>query len=352
MAWTVGLDRRSGVFALTVALLLGCGDREAGTEGTGTTTGVTSATSTTAGASSDATTDATETADASTSSDASTSTTEAPTTEEPTTTTEAPTTEEPTTSTTDPFTTTGKPSWDFGPSDCQSTIDLVFVMDVSTSMDAILEKLEAEIATVDAAIKAIDVGEPLTPRYGLVVFVDDTAIVNSGMAYTDVADIQAEFNSWYTFAQGNTQVSGLGTNTDWPENTLDALYLAADGFAWGPVDDTLRLIIHTTDDTFGEKPAVQSGVAIQRTYLETVLLLQSREIRVFSFADSDNTGGPFNNQDVSAGFFKPYKGNTEIPLATDGGAFNINQVLSNTLSLSAAINESVEQSLCKQYIPQ
>ncbi len=260
-------------------------------------------------------------------------------------------------STDDPFETAGSDSFTSGfgtggDDDCQTQVDLVFVMDVSTSMGPILAKLEAEIATVDAAIKALDLGAPITPRYGLIVFVDDTKLIASGEPLPDVALIQSHFNTWYTFTQGNTQTSGMGSNNDWPENTLDALYQAADEFQWGDIEDTLRLVIHTTDDTFGEKPAIQSGVPIQRTYLETVSLLQTRQIRVFSFADNDMTGGPFNNEDVSAGFFTPYKGNTEIPVATDGGAFNINDVLDNSLSLSAAINDSVEQSLCKQYIPQ
>ena len=53
----------------------------------------------------------------------------------------------------------------------------------------------------------------------------------------------------------------------------------------------------------------------------------------------------------SAGFFSPYKGKTAIPEATAGGAFNINLVLADQLSLSAAINDSVAASLCQDYIP-
>ena len=96
---------------------------------------------------------------------------------------------------------------------------------------------------------------------------------------------------------------------------------------------------------------MQSGVPIQHTYDETVLSLQDRQVRVFSFADNDMTGGAGDNEDVSMGFFTPYNGKTPIPEATDGGAFNINLVNKNELSLSAAINDSVEQSLCEQYIP-
>ena len=233
---------------------------------------------------------------------------------------------------------------------CQQNIDLVFVMDVSTSMAGVLQKLENEILVVDAAIKALEVQPSV--NYGLVVFVDDAKIINNGAPYADVQLLKNDFNFYWNFTQSNQQANGGGSNGDWPENTIDALYLAAFGFQWRPVEDTLRLIIHTTDDTFGDKGAVQSGVTVMHSYDETVAGLQERQIRVFSFADNDKTGGPGNNQDVSMGFFTPYNGKTPIPEATDGGAFNINEVNSGQLSLSAAINQSVEESLCMIYIPQ
>src|SRR5690606_29570181 len=145
---------------------------------------------------------------------------------------------------------------------------------------------------------------------------------------------------------------GQGSNGDWPENTLDALYMAAYGFQWRPTGSTLRMIIHTTDDTFGDKGAVQSGEVIQHSYDETVLGLQEREIRVFSLAANDRPGGPATNQGLSLGFCPPYQGTTPTPAAPAGGAFNINRPLANQLSLSAATGASVEDSLCSQYIPQ
>lgn len=239
---------------------------------------------------------------------------------------------------------------DTGDATCKQQIDIVFVMDVSTSMITLLQKLEDEILTVDAKLKSLDVLPDI--RYGLVVFVDDTQIINGGAPYADVQTLKQDFNKWWNFTQSNSQVNGGGQNGDWPENTLDALFTAAGAFQWRPMAQTLRMVIHCTDDTFGEKGAVQSGIPIQRTYDETVQALQDREIRVFAFADNDMTGGPGNNQDVSMGFFTPYKGKTPIPEATDGGAFNINLVLANQLSLSVAINDSVEASLCQDYIPQ
>lgn len=254
----------------------------------------------------------------------------------------------------DPFTTSvGDTTFDsFGESgntNCKQQIDIVFVMDVSTSMLALLQKLEDEILTVDAKLKSLDVLPDV--HYGLVVFVDDTLIINGGAPYADVQTLKQDFNKWWNFTQSNSQVNGGGFNNDWPENSIDALFTGAGAFQWRAMEDTLRMVIHCTDDTFGEKGAVQSGLAIQHTYDETVLALQDREVRVFAFADNDMTGGPGDNQDVSMGFFTPYNGKTPIPDATDGGAFNINLVLANQLSLNAAINDSVEATLCQDYIP-
>ena len=256
----------------------------------------------------------------------------------------------------DPFTTSASETTAGGSGDttagdplCKQQIDIVFSMDVSTSMYEVLQKLEDEILTVDAKLKSLDVLPDV--HYGLVVFVDDSKIINMGAPYADVQTLKQDFNFWWKFTQSNAQVNGGGSNGDWPENSIDALYTAAYAFQWRPLETTLRLVIHCTDDTFGDKGANQSGEVVQHSYDETVQGLQDRHIRVFAFADNDMTGGPGENQDVSMGFFTPYAGKTPIPDATDGGAFNINLVSKGQLSLSAAINDSVEQSLCQEYIP-
>jgi hypothetical protein len=275
-------------------------------------------------------------------------------TSQPTSTTGTTSTTDTSTTAVDPGSTGTSTTFDsFGETEkpvCKQQIDIVFVMDVSTSMLALLQKLENEILTVDAKLKTLDVLPDV--NYGLVVFVDDTLIINGGAPYADVETLKQDFNKWWNFTQSNSQVNGGGSNSDWPENTIDALFTAAGAFQWRPMEDTLRMVIHCTDDTFGEKGAVQSGLAIMHTYDETVQALQDRQVRAFVFVDNDMTGGPGNDQDVSAGFFTPYNGKTPIPDATDGGAFNINQVLANQLSLNVAINDSVAASLCQDYIPQ
>ncbi len=234
-----------------------------------------------------------------------------------------------------------------GPAVCEQDIDVVFVMDVSTTMGAFLGVLADELLVVDQALAALDL--PSDAHYGLVVFVDDFALLGTGQPYPDAAALQDDFEEWSAFTSSNSQVSGGGSNGTWPENSLDALHVAATGFAWRPADTTLRIIIHTTDDTFSEAPAVVDGIAVQHDYPETVQALQDREIRVFSF--TADIGGSCNCDDVSPGWSAPYDGQTALPEATDGMRFDIDQVLAGTISLSQAINSSIEGVVCDPYEP-
>jgi hypothetical protein len=233
------------------------------------------------------------------------------------------------------------------PMDCIQDVDIVFVMDVSTTMGPFFDKLEAEIQAVDTALQAFDLPNP--PHYGLVVFVDDFTLVNTGVPYTDVATLRADFEEWNNFTATNQQTKGGGYNSTWTENSLDALYAAAGGFQWRPVDTTLRMIIHTTDDTFWNGPTVGNGINILHNYPETIDILQSRQIRMFTFADY--IGGQCECDDVSMGFFTDFQGQPPIPAQTGGGAFNIGEVLAGIISLSDAITTSVEESYCEEYPP-
>lgn len=235
-----------------------------------------------------------------------------------------------------------------GTDDCTQDVDIVFVMDVSTSMGPLLDALADEILVVDEALAAL--GLPNPPHYGLVVFVDDAAILGVGAPYPDVATLQQDFQSWSAFTSTDAQIGGGEPNSTWPENSLDALYLAAAGFQWRPAGDaTLRMIIHTTDDTFWDGPTTANGESIAHGYDEVVGALQQRSIRTFSFAGQ--IGGSCECEDVTPGWSTPYQGKTPIPEATDGDVFDIDLVLAGQLSLSAAINDAVGQTMCQPYTP-
>lgn len=117
-------------------------------------------------------------------------------------------------------------------------------------MPAPAQPAENEILAVDAKLKTFDVLPDI--HYGLVVFVDDTLFINAGAPYVDGQALKNDFNYYWMFTQSNSQVSGEGSNEDFPENTIEALYTAASGFQRRPAADPLRMVIHTTDDTFGD----------------------------------------------------------------------------------------------------
>lgn len=222
-------------------------------------------------------------------------------------------------------------------------IDIVFAVDVSTTMNFMLGKIEQEIAAVDAAARA----QGLDARYGLVVFVDDVKVANGGKPYDDLAALQRDLAAWQAFTASNRQILGEAANLDWPENTLDALHAAATEFAWRPAATTLRTIVHATDDDFGEPPAVQSGQAIKHTYRQTVDALRAAEVRVFSFAA--RVGGQCECLDVRAGLYTDYRGQKAIPAATGGAVFDIDEVAAGRLNFGQALSGALQTAICTHY---
>lgn len=230
--------------------------------------------------------------------------------------------------------------------ECEQQVDVVFTMDVSTSMTFFFDALLADMADVDAALASLNAD----PRYGLIVFVDDYAVVNGGAPFDDIAALQAEFQSWKVFTNSisEPQING-GTNTTWPENSLDPLWHAANTFPWRPAESTLRLVIHATDDTFSEAPTAQDGIAVQHTYDESVGALQDEQVRVAAFA-AHVGGSLFDPTDVDAGWFVDWTGGQpSIPDSTGGLVFDIDGILNGTLSLGDAIVQTVEEVQCTPY---
>jgi len=223
-------------------------------------------------------------------------------------------------------------------------VDVVFVIDVSTTMGFVLDRLAAEIEAMDREVRKHDE----EPRYGLVVFVDDVMVANGGKPFASIAALRTEFQRWAAFVSTNRQIHTPALNLDWPENSLDALYLAATRFAWRPAEDTLRLVVHATDDDFGESGAVQSGQPVRHTYRGTVKALKGAGVRVATFAA--RIGGRCECLDVSPGWFSTYKGQPSIPDATGGAAFDIDEVAIGRLALSDAVAATVESTVCNEYL--
>ncbi len=228
---------------------------------------------------------------------------------------------------------------------CFSQLDIVFVMDVSTTMKDMLANLENEIGQVWEFTEKNFSGDA---TFGLTVFVDDVTVTNEGKPFDSVDAIKAEFNKWYKFTSTNKQTQSLDANGDWPENSLDGLALAAKNYQWRNMEETLRLVILATDDTFYESPAkFSSNIAVQHTYDETVTLLVDGKMRVGAFAAKK--GGYTGNTDVQPGFFTDYNGKPSIPVATGGEVYLIDDVNAGTLHIYEAVNSFIENTMCKTY---
>jgi len=225
----------------------------------------------------------------------------------------------------------------------QRQLDVVFAVDVSTTMTFMLERIEKQIAKVDAEARA----QGLDTRYGLVVFVDDIKLGNAGQPYADLPALQAELATWRAFTAGNRQINSPDLNLDWPENTLDAVHAAATGFAWRPADTTLRMIIHATDDDFGEAPAIQSGQTVKHSYADTIAALRHAEVRMFSFAAK--IGGQCECLDVRPGLYTRFHGRPSLPDATGGAVFDIDDVASGKLGFAAAVGGAIKAGVCTRY---
>lgn len=233
--------------------------------------------------------------------------------------------------------------------DCTQDIDILFVLDVSTSMEFVLEKLSEGIGEVwDYALTFSD--EPdYEPKFGLVVFVDDVLVTNSGMAYNSSAELRGEFDRWRAFTSSNREPGGSpGLNDDCPENAIDALYEGAVNFPWRP--GALHIIIFATDDTFKESPATlgSANIVVQHTYSEVLSEVLAREIRVAAFAA--HTGVCWDHNNAEPGFFTDYNGMASLPEATGGSSFDIMDVANGTINLTEAIKGIILEEYCTPYI--
>ncbi len=233
---------------------------------------------------------------------------------------------------------------------CTAPIDVVFVIDVSTSMADELGRIRTGIASIWAAARALTADT----QFSMIVFVDDFLAVNTCAPFDTVEAMQAEFDSWRAFCASNNNPGGSpGSNQDCPENSLDALYRAAE-CPWRT--GATRILIHVTDDTFEERPATLSGlfgggVAVQRTYDEVVNALMGAEIRVGAFAapGAGEECGAGASANVGQGFHEAYMGRAAIPMATGGRAWSIRDVRAGTLDMAEAINALIEAEYCTLY---
>ena len=259
---------------------------------------------------------------------------------------------------------------------CTNVVDVVFVLDTSSSMDFVLSQLEDQIAGVVTAANEV----APDAHFGLIAFQDNhrldaTGPLEGGRVHTEAATLQSAFAHYRTVYTANNRNPGdgpSGPTTQNPiceENSLDALHAATIEYPWR--EDATRVVILATDDTFleasdnygdrdgdgdttstdfpreGDYPAL-------RTLPETVAALQAARIRVFAFSRVtqpnlfERCGTPrrFDWAAITDGWSTPYGGHDPIPAATDAAQFDLDQVRDGQLSLAATINEVVLESYC------
>jgi hypothetical protein len=266
---------------------------------------------------------------------------------------------------------------DAGQTACTEDVDVVLVLDVSSSMGFVLDQLGSDIDGVVTASNALKPGA----HFGLVIYVDNAALSSNGdqengKVHTTAATLKTAFataESTYTEPNRNPGDGPTGPTLQNPiceENALDALYMAATDFPWRA--SAARVVILATDDTFIEKPdnygdrdhdgkedktnyPREGDYPAKYTLDETVTALKSANIRVFSFSamsppgflEGCGTGRRFSDPDAYKwGWSQPYQGKPPIPNATDGKNFDLGAVRSGKLSLATTINEVVLQSHC------
>ncbi len=235
-----------------------------------------------------------------------------------------------------------------GPS-CSAPLDVVFVMDVSTSMADEAMRLREGVESIWTAANALT----SDAEFRLVVFVDDAFADGGCASFADVGTLQTRLDHWRAFCAMNRSPSSSTTNTDCPENSLDAIWLAATSCPWR--EGATRVLIHVTDDTFVERPMMLSGdpffgggVAVEHTYAEVRDALIAAEIRVGAFAapGAGEECGAGSSANVGRGFHEAYMGLPSLPESTGGRVWSIREVRAGTLDMAASIRDLLEDEYC------
>lgn len=227
------------------------------------------------------------------------------------------------------------------PTSCGDTIDVVFVLDVSTSMGDDLDRIRQGLVSIWNTAR----GLAADAQFSMVVFVDDVVAVNHCAPFDSVTSMQAAFDTWRDFCSTDTNPKSGRPTLDCPENSLDALYVAATECPWR--SPSTRIIVHVTDDTFDERPHSLSGIPVEHTYPEVIDALRTEMIRVGVFATPSGEATWWcSGPTTGIGFFEDYGSLMSIPTQASGRAWNINEVRDGSVNMSDAISELVTDEFC------
>lgn len=197
------------------------------------------------------------------------------------------------------------------PAGAVGALDMVFVVDISTTMRRIPTLRKSIRALFDEVeSKGLDV------RLGLTTFENDVVLHRRG-AFLDRESFFAELDSQLVEGtwEPNPELPRQRLNFEGEENMLEALYRSASFFEFRP--EARRYLLLMTDDTFLEPPAVFSdGTPATRFYADVAELLEERGIQLFSVHAEQNGRG------LSA----DYAGQKSLVALTGGAWFELSSV--------------------------
>jgi hypothetical protein len=236
---------------------------------------------------------------------------------------------------------------DAGQAVCSEPLDVVLVLDVSSSMtDDVARLRDLAPRLWESALRA-----SAGARISLVVFVDDALAVNDCAPFTDAAGLTAALERWRAFTTRNRSPVSEIPNVDCAENSLDALAAAITRCPWR---SGARTILHVTDDTFEERPAVLSGpfgpgIVVASSYLEVSDALVREEISLLALTASGSgrdCGGPRPSPDVGRGFHGPLGSEVSLPERSGGAAWELRAMRDGTFDLAAALGTRLSGEVC------
>ena len=212
-----------------------------------------------------------------------------------------------------------------------AALDLVFVLDVSTTMNE-MASLRTGMQGLFDAIEAND----LDVRFGLTTFVNDVIVHRDG-EFLDRDAFFSEFDS--QLVQGEWVPDGTRprqlANFDFEENSLTALQRSAREFAFRR--GARRYILLMTDATFKEAPGTFSdGSRAYASFSEVTRTLEEEEIRLFAVLDGAS----------GAGIASGYRGRPSLVSATGGTWFELAEVDSGALTLDSLLTGLLTAPAC------
>jgi hypothetical protein len=211
-------------------------------------------------------------------------------------------------------------------------LDLVFVLDVSTTMNE-LSRLRAAVESAYAVVEA----RGGAVRFGLTTFENGVHVHRDGafldrQAFFDELDALLLPGSWVPDPDRPRQLM----NFDLQENVLDALAWSAEGFDLRP--NARHDFLLMTDDTFREPPEVFSdGTPALHSYEQVAAALEAHGIRLFS------VHAPLRGRGLSS----DHDGEPSLVERTGGDWFDIADVDRGALDLDVLLSDLLAGRTCR-----